>query len=101
MHPRPAFNQQFLYEKVFSLGEFMAAGLLVVPARGEKQAKSSKDNNYVRRTAYQTFVVLSGVVEVLVHRTQFRIAPGGMFCVPMGTSRYSPRQHVQHPQRLR
>ncbi|KAI3624827.1 MIF2 [Malassezia furfur] len=62
LRPRPAFNRQFLYEKVFSLGDFMAAGLLVIPQGGEKQAKSSKDNNY------------------------FVIAPGGMFCVPMGNT---------------
>ncbi|WFD01002.1 mitotic fidelity of chromosome transmission- protein [Malassezia yamatoensis] len=75
LHPQPAFNRQFLYEKVFSLGEFMAAGLLIIPQGGEKQAKSSKDNNYM-------FVVFDGAVEVLVHRTKFMIAPGGMFCVP-------------------
>ena len=40
---------------------------------------------YVARLT-QTFVVFEGAVEVLVHRTQFVIAPGGMFCVPMGNT---------------
>jgi len=32
------------------------------------------------------FVVLEGAVQVMVHRTAFVIAPGGMFLVPKGTS---------------
>ncbi|PKI82551.1 mitotic fidelity of chromosome transmission- protein [Malassezia vespertilionis] len=75
MRPRPAFNQQFLYEKVFSLGEFMAAGVLVIPGGGEKPTKPSKDNNYA-------FFVFQGAVEVMVHRTRFVIASGGMFLIP-------------------
>lgn len=75
IRPRPAFNQQFLYEKIFGVSDFMAAGVLVIPRGGEKPTKPSKDNNY-------TFVVLEGAVQVMVHRTRFVIAPGGMFLVP-------------------
>lgn len=49
LRPQPAFNRQFLYEKVFTIGDYMAAGKLVIEQGGEKQPKSSKDNNYVRR----------------------------------------------------
>ena len=48
IRPRPAFNQKFSYEKVFGVGDFMAAGVLVIPQGGEKPTKPSKDNNYVR-----------------------------------------------------
>lgn len=48
IRPRPAFNQKFSYEKIFGIGDFMAAGVLVIPQGGEKPTKPSKDNNYVR-----------------------------------------------------
>lgn len=48
IRPRPAFNQQFSYEKIFGISDFMAAGVLVIPRGGEKPTKPSKDNNYVR-----------------------------------------------------
>ena len=51
IRPRPAFNQNFSYEKLFGVGEFMAAGILVIPYGGEKPTKPSKDNNYVRSHA--------------------------------------------------
>ncbi|KAL4399690.1 mitotic fidelity of chromosome transmission-related protein [Malassezia pachydermatis] len=79
IRPRPAFNQKFSYEKIFGVGDFMAAGVLVIPRGGEKPTKPSKDNNY-------TFVVLQGAVQVMVHRTRFVIAPGGMFLVPKGNT---------------
>ena len=79
IRPRPAFNQAFSYEKIFGISDFMAAGVLVIPEGGEKPAKPSKDNNY-------TFVVLRGVVQVMVHRTRFVIASGGMFLVPKGNT---------------
>lgn len=79
VRPIPAFNQQFLYEKIFGVGDFMAAGMLVIPTGGEKPTKPSKDNNY-------TFVVLKGAVQVMVHRARFVIAPGGMFLVPKGNT---------------
>ena len=79
IRPRPAFNQAFSYEKIFGISDFMAAGVLVIPEGGEKPAKPSKDNNY-------TFVVLRGVVQVMVHRTRFVIAAGGMFLVPKGNT---------------
>lgn len=81
IRPRPAFNQAFSYEKIFGISDFMAAGVLVIPEGGEKPAKPSKDNNY-------TFVVLRGVVQVMVHRTRFVIASGGMFLVPKGNTYY-------------
>ena len=48
IRPRQAFNQSFSYEKLFGVGEFMAAGILVIPVDGDKPTKPSKDNSYVR-----------------------------------------------------
>ena len=53
---------------------------------------------YVARLT-QMFVVFEGAVEVLVHRTKFVIAPGGMFCVPMGNT-YNIRNVSQRDARL-
>ena len=92
IRPRPAFNQAFSYEKIFGISDFMAAGVLVIPEGGEKPAKPSKDNNY-------TFVVLRGVVQVMVHRTRFVIAAGGMFLVPKGNT-YHIRNVSQREVRL-
>ncbi|WFD17733.1 mitotic fidelity of chromosome transmission- protein [Malassezia arunalokei] len=92
IRPRPAFNQAFSYEKIFGISDFMAAGVLVIPEGGEKPAKPSKDNNY-------TFVVLRGVVQVMVHRTRFVIASGGMFLVPKGNT-YHIRNVSQREVRL-
>ena len=92
IRPRPAFNQAFSYEKIFGISDFMAAGVLVIPEGGEKPAKPSKDNNY-------TFVVLRGVVQVMVHRTRFVIASGGMFLVPKGNT-YHIRNVAQREVRL-
>ena len=92
IRPRPAFNQAFSYEKIFGISDFMAAGVLVIPEGGEKPAKPSKDNNY-------TFVVLRGVVQVMVHRTRFVIAAGGMFLVPKGNT-YHIRNVAQREVRL-
>ncbi|WFD21176.1 mitotic fidelity of chromosome transmission- protein [Malassezia caprae] len=92
IRPRPAFNQKFSYEKIFGVGDFMAAGVLVIPQGGEKPTKPSKDNNY-------TFVVLEGAVQVMVHRTRFVIAPGGMFLVPKGNT-YNIRNVSQREARI-
>lgn len=92
IRPRPAFNQSFAYEKLFGVGDFMAAGVLVIPVDGDKPTKPSKDNSYA-------FVVLEGAVQVMVHRTSFVIAPGGMFLVPKGNM-YNIRNVAQREARI-
>lgn len=92
IRPRPAFNQRFAYEKLFGVGDFMAAGVLVIPVDGDKPTKPSKDNSYA-------FVVLEGAVQVMVHRTSFVIAPGGMFLVPKGNM-YNIRNVAQREARI-
>lgn len=45
--PRIAHNNQFAFEKVFGVDEFMAAGVLEIPVGGNKPVKPTRDNNYV------------------------------------------------------
>ncbi|CAO1631318.1 unnamed protein product [Sympodiomycopsis kandeliae] len=77
LRTRMATDSSFAFDKVFALDEFMAAGILEIPVGGEKPLKPTKDNNYV-------FSVVEGAIDVQIHRTFFRLAPGGMFAVPKG-----------------
>lgn len=47
VNPKPAANNDFLFQKVFGDGEFIAAGQLVIPPGSRKPTKSAKDNTYV------------------------------------------------------
>lgn len=126
--PRKAFNNSFFFEKVFGVDEFMAAGVLEIPVNGLKPTKPSKDNNYVslgngkgkgnscwvrsriRLEAVfspllffpqsQTFVVIEGAVRVKVFKSNFIVAPGGMFLVPRGEFNFNesdiPHSESEH-----
>jgi mannose-6-phosphate isomerase-like protein (cupin superfamily) len=41
-------------------------------------------------TVKKVFYVISGAVQVQVHRTSFIMAPGAMFMVPRGWSQFIP-----------
>lgn len=45
--PRPALNEEFLFQKVFGDGDFIAAGQLIIPAGKQKPTKGTKDNTFV------------------------------------------------------
>ncbi|WVW82041.1 hypothetical protein I302_104046 [Kwoniella bestiolae CBS 10118] len=75
--PSNKTNQTFSYQKVFGEGDFMAAGVVVIPVGQSKTTKPSKDNAYV-------FYVIQGAVQVQIYRTSFIMAPGGQFLVPRG-----------------
>lgn len=49
VHPVPAANNDWAFMKVFGDADFIAAGVLVIPPKGRKPSKSTKDNTYVRR----------------------------------------------------
>jgi centromere protein C len=72
-----AINSTFGFEKIFVVDHTMATGVLFVLVDGQKPLKNSKENNY-------TFVVLEGAVQIQLHKTDFVIAPHGMFFVPRG-----------------
>jgi len=77
--PRAVNNQLYRFQKVFSDGDFMAAGVLEIPVGAKKPLKPARDNTYM---LYCT----QGAVRVLVYRTTFTIANGGFFLVPRGNS---------------
>ena len=46
--PKPAANNEFMFQKIFGDGDFIAAGQLIIPEGGKKPSKGTKDNSYVR-----------------------------------------------------
>lgn len=46
--PKAAANNDWFFQKVFGDGEFIAAGQLIIPPKGRKPSKGTKDNTYVR-----------------------------------------------------
>ncbi|KAJ3180088.1 hypothetical protein HDU87_002313 [Geranomyces variabilis] len=67
----------YKFQKVFSEGTFIASGVLVFP-KGSK-----KPNSNTKRSA-MIFMVMSGEVEVQVHKTQFVVYTGTQFLIPRG-----------------
>lgn len=46
--PRLAADQNWSFDKIFGDDDFIAAGQLIIPPKGRKPSKASKDNTYVR-----------------------------------------------------
>ncbi|TCD64256.1 hypothetical protein EIP91_004325 [Steccherinum ochraceum] len=78
---KPAANHEFLFQKVFGDGNFIAAGQLTIPPKKQKPTKGTKDNTFV-------FYVIEGAVNFKVHRTSFVLTTGAMFLVPRGNMYY-------------
>lgn len=55
VRPKAAANNDWFFQKVFGDGEFIAAGQLIIPPKGRKPSKGTKDNTYVR-----LYVILCG-----------------------------------------
>ncbi|KAF9227596.1 hypothetical protein BS17DRAFT_764046 [Gyrodon lividus] len=81
IEPKPAANSNWFFQKIFGEGDFIAAGQMHIPPKGQKPSKSTKDNTYV-------FYVIQGAVSVSIHETNFIITTGGMFLVPRGNTYY-------------
>ena len=47
LDPRPTANGDWSFQKVFGDADFIAAGVLVIPPKGRKPSKGTKDNTYV------------------------------------------------------
>ncbi|KAJ3298535.1 hypothetical protein HK104_010590 [Borealophlyctis nickersoniae] len=75
--PRTMGHGDYRFEKIFSEGNFVAAGVLLLPKGSEKPNKNSLASAMI-------FVILSGQVEVTVHKNTFMIGTGSMFFVPRG-----------------
>ena len=47
VNPTKAANNDWLYQRLFGDGQFMAAGQLVIPVGTRKQTKRTRDNTFV------------------------------------------------------
>ncbi|EJD53167.1 hypothetical protein AURDEDRAFT_148985 [Auricularia subglabra TFB-10046 SS5] len=77
VNPKPAEKNDFLFQKIFGDGDFIAAGQLVIPPGKKKPVKPSRDNSYV-------FYLIEGAVRFQVHQSEFVLTTGGMFMAPRG-----------------
>lgn len=97
VRPKAAANNDWFFQKVFGDGEFIAAGQLIIPPKGRKPSKGTKDNTYVRFSIAvckyfnnnpilmgQVFYVIEGAVNLKVNNTTLVLASGAMFLVPRG-----------------
>jgi centromere protein C len=50
--PKPAAGGGWFFQKIFGEGDFIAAGVLLIPPQGRKPSKGTKDNTYVRIRHY-------------------------------------------------
>ncbi|TPX42198.1 hypothetical protein SeMB42_g05236 [Synchytrium endobioticum] len=75
LEPLPVKNAKFLFRKLFAEGQFMAAGLLVLPPGADKPQKNAANSSMV-------FTVTDGTVEVLLQGTRFEVTAGGVFFIP-------------------
>ena len=78
LRARAVNNERFRFQKIFSEGDFMSSGVVVLPRGAEKPNKNS-------RACAMVFVVLRGRVRVTVHNASFNLGVGGQFYVPRGT----------------
>ncbi|KAA1469273.1 hypothetical protein DENSPDRAFT_834848 [Dentipellis sp. KUC8613] len=78
---RAGANNDFFFQKIFGDGEYVAAGQLKIPPKGQKPTKMTKDNTYV-------FYVIEGAVAFKVHNSTYILCTGGMILVPRGNSYY-------------
>ncbi|KAI5479575.1 centromere protein C [Pseudohyphozyma bogoriensis] len=79
MDPKPTFRNKFAFQKIFSELDYLAGGILQIPAGCEKPSKNARDNSYM-------FYCIEGSVSVQIHRSRFAIGPGGTFFVPRGNT---------------
>ena len=77
INPQPLHGGKVGFQKLFQDGEYMASGIMDISVGGAKGVKPTKHS-------YMSFVVLSGKVEVKVHRTVFVMGKGDVFVVPRG-----------------
>ncbi|KAJ7770203.1 Mif2/CENP-C like-domain-containing protein [Mycena maculata] len=79
VNPQPAANSEWFFQKIFGDGDFMAAGQVVIPPKGRKPSKPTKDNTFI-------FFVIEGAVNLKVCDTSVIVASGGMFMIPRGNT---------------
>ena len=78
---RPIQGNKVRLAKVFQDGAYMASGVLDILVGGDKAVKPTKHS-------FMSFVVMTGKVEVKIHRTVFHVGRGGVFVVPRGKNHF-------------
>ena len=67
--PRPTYNNKFMFQKIFTELDYLAGGILLIPAGCEKPQKPAKDNSYVRTDLMPLVSELTTApTDVLLHR---------------------------------
>ncbi|ESK84035.1 centromeric dna binding protein [Moniliophthora roreri MCA 2997] len=88
-----ASNSAWQFQKIFGDEQFIAAGQLVIPEKGRKPSKPTRDNTYV-------FCILEGAVNVKINEENSMIlCQGAMFMVPRG-NQYFIENISDRPARL-
>lgn len=65
--PRPTYNNKFMFQKIFTELDYLAGGILQIPAGAEKPSKPAKDNSYVSYALVLSFTpTLSTRTDVLI-----------------------------------
>jgi mannose-6-phosphate isomerase-like protein (cupin superfamily) len=70
-------GKNFKFNKTYSQGKEFSTGFIRLPPGAEKPNKNTKESSMI-------FVVLKGVVDVYIHRSEFKASPSTEFCVPSG-----------------
>lgn len=50
MDPKPTKNHAYKFQRIFTDGDYLAAGVLVIPPNESKPLKPARDNTYVSET---------------------------------------------------
>lgn len=50
LDPKPTKNHAYKFQRIFTDGDFMAGGVLVIPPGEAKPLKPARDNTYVSQT---------------------------------------------------
>ncbi|KAK1230975.1 mitotic fidelity of chromosome transmission- protein [Marasmius sp. AFHP31] len=87
-----AGGAEWEFQKIFGDEQFIAAGQLLIPPKGRKPSKTTKDNTYV-------FCIMEGAVNVKINETSIILCTGGMFMVPRG-NQYFIENISNRPARL-
>ncbi|ORX86230.1 hypothetical protein BCR32DRAFT_241224 [Anaeromyces robustus] len=75
LKPMPVLNNSYKFTKIFSEDMTYATGLLLFPKGSSKPNRNSRDN---------IFFVITGELDVQVHKTKFTVSAGDHFIVPNG-----------------
>ena len=68
VEPQAAANNDWFFQKVFGDGDFIAAGQLIIPPKGRKPSKGTKDNTYVSPILKSAHHLINSEADLLCDR---------------------------------